>query len=369
MKSQGRVHLLTVPRAAQVLCALIIVATSLFLYLTAPARAASFCQVTYTVTNQWTGGFGANLAIQNTSSSAWTSWTLTFAFPASGQTVTQGWNGTFSQSGQNVTVTNASYNASVAASASVNPGPGFNGVWTTSNPVPTSFSVNGNACGTSVIPTATSTSVTTTPTPGTPTSTPPPGNLLKANQVVWIGDSWIQIPGDQHNRVRDLARAAGDIGQNEDFVDLAVSGSPIATIVNQYTTQEAGSVKVKLLLMDGGGIDTIEGGGSQSSVTHVVNTFTQFLTQVKSDGTVQAVVYFLYPQLSTIAGVAALRPVMSQACAASPVPCFFLDLQPLFAGHPEYIGPDGIHPNSTGAVVIGNALWNIIQTNNLMQLH
>jgi lysophospholipase L1-like esterase len=186
--------------------------------------------------------------------------------------------------------------------------------------------------------------------------------------VVWIGDSWIQIPGTQHTTVRDDARAAGDLGANQDFVDLAVSGSPIATIVNQYTTQEAGSVKVKLLLMDGGGIDTIEGGGSQASVQHVVTTFTQFLTQVKNDGTVQAVVYFLYPPLSTIAGVDALRPGMSQVCASSPVPCFFLDLGPLFAGHPEYIGPDGIHPNATGGTVIGNALWNIIQTNNLMQL-
>jgi len=192
---------------------------------------------------------------------------------------------------------------------------------------------------------------------------------IPANQVVWIGDSWIQIPGDQHNTVRDLARTAGDIGPNEDFVDLAVSGSPIATIVSQYTTREAGSVKVKLLLMDGGGIDTIQGGGSSASVNHVVTTFTNFLNQVKSDGTVQGIVYFLYPPLNTIAGVNALRPPMMQACASSPVPCFFLDLGPLFAGHPEYIGPDGIHPNSTGAVVIGNNLWNIIQSNNLLQAH
>ncbi|MFC7484376.1 cellulose binding domain-containing protein [Luedemannella flava] len=41
----------------------------------------------------------------------WTSWTLKFAF-ANGQTVTQGWGGTWSQSGANVTVSNVSYNGS-----------------------------------------------------------------------------------------------------------------------------------------------------------------------------------------------------------------------------------------------------------------
>src|SRR5690349_11295212 len=151
MKKQGRLRLLTVPRAALVLCTLAIVATSLFFYSTSPAHAASYCQVTYSVTNQWSGGFGASLVVQNTGTSAWSNWTLTWTFPASGQTVIQGWNGTFAQSGQNVTVTNVSYNGNVAVNATVNPG--FNGAWTSSNPVPTSFSVNGNVCGGSTAPT------------------------------------------------------------------------------------------------------------------------------------------------------------------------------------------------------------------------
>jgi hypothetical protein len=176
MRNQGRIQLLTVSRAALILCALVIVVPSLFLSSTSPARAASYCQVTYTVTNQWPGGFGASLVVQNTGTSAWSGWTLTWAFPDSGQMITQGWNGTFAQSGQTVTVTNASYNGSVVANASVNPG--FNGTWTSSNPVPTSFSVNGNVCGesTSLTPTPTSgTTPTLIPTSGTtPTLTPTP---------------------------------------------------------------------------------------------------------------------------------------------------------------------------------------------------
>ncbi|HZR42223.1 MAG TPA: glycoside hydrolase family 11 protein [Ktedonobacteraceae bacterium] len=170
MNRQGGIHLLAVRRATLVLCALAIVATSLFLYSISPVRAASYCQVTYTVTNQWSGGFGANVVVQNTGTSPWSNWTLTWTFPASGQTITQGWNGTFSQSGQNVTVTNASYNGNVAANTSVNPG--FNGAWTSSNPVPTSFSVNGNVCGASVTPSPTPVGSTPTPVGSTPTPTP-----------------------------------------------------------------------------------------------------------------------------------------------------------------------------------------------------
>src|SRR5579875_1509533 len=119
MKSQRRIHLLTVPRAALMLCALAITATSLFLYSASPARAASYCQVTYTVTNQWSGGFTANLTVQNTGTSAWSSWTLTWSFPSSSQKISSGWNATFSQSGQNVTATSESYNGSVAVNGSV----------------------------------------------------------------------------------------------------------------------------------------------------------------------------------------------------------------------------------------------------------
>ncbi len=100
------------------------------------------CKVHYT-TNQWPGGFTGSLTITNTGTTALSSWKLTFTFPGS-QQVTQGWNGVFTQQGANVTVTNASWNGSLPAGASVNPG--FNGSWSGSNPAPTAFSLNGAAC-------------------------------------------------------------------------------------------------------------------------------------------------------------------------------------------------------------------------------
>ena len=110
---------------------------------TSPATGS--CHVVYTISSQWPGGFGAAITINNTSSTALTNWTLTWAF-ANGQTVTQLWNGNETQSGANVTVTNMSYNGSIPAGGSYS-GMGFNGSWNnTTNAVPMSFAINGTTC-------------------------------------------------------------------------------------------------------------------------------------------------------------------------------------------------------------------------------
>lgn len=108
----------------------------------------SSCKVQYAIATQWAGGFGANFTITNTGTTAINSWTLTFSF-ANGQTVTQGWNGTFTQTGSAVTVTNVSYNGAIPAGGTVTSEPGFNGTWTTTNAVPTAFALNGVPCSTS----------------------------------------------------------------------------------------------------------------------------------------------------------------------------------------------------------------------------
>lgn len=108
-----------------------------------PAPGGATCKVAYTMTNQWSGGFGATVTITNTGTTALNGWSLTFTFPGS-QQITQGWNGTFSQQGANVTITNLSYNAALAPGATVSPG--FNGSWNGSNPSPTAFNLNGAAC-------------------------------------------------------------------------------------------------------------------------------------------------------------------------------------------------------------------------------
>ena len=95
----------------------------------------------YQVTNQWPGGFGVNITITNNSSTTINGWTLKFAFPGT-QQITTLWNGQMTQSGNQVTITNASYNGTIPANGG-SVSLGFNGSWNGSNPAPTSFTLNG----------------------------------------------------------------------------------------------------------------------------------------------------------------------------------------------------------------------------------
>lgn len=62
------------------------------------------------------------------------------------QQISTAGNGTASQSGENATITNASYNAAIAAGGSTSLG--FQGTWTGSDAVPTGFTLNGATCTT-----------------------------------------------------------------------------------------------------------------------------------------------------------------------------------------------------------------------------
>ncbi|HET8844514.1 MAG TPA: cellulose-binding domain-containing protein, partial [Ktedonobacteraceae bacterium] len=105
---------------------------------------SSSCHVVYSITNQWQGGFQGALSISNTGSTAINGWTLVFSF-ANGQTITQIWNANVSQTGSQVTITNLSYDATIAPGTTLNT-VGFLGSWNGTNTVPTAFTLNGVAC-------------------------------------------------------------------------------------------------------------------------------------------------------------------------------------------------------------------------------
>ncbi|MET8319971.1 cellulase family glycosylhydrolase [Micromonospora sp. NPDC005189] len=93
---------------------------------------AGGCTATYTVTNQWQGGFQGEVRV-TAGSSAITGWTTRWTF-ANGQSVTQSWNTTLTSSGAAVTARNVDYNGRLAAGASTSFG--FIGGWTGSNATP-----------------------------------------------------------------------------------------------------------------------------------------------------------------------------------------------------------------------------------------
>jgi Cellulose binding domain/Fibronectin type III domain len=113
---------------------------------TTTSPATSTCTVTFTDTTDWGNGYVANVDITNSGTAALDGWTLTFTWPTTGQQISDGWNGTWTQTGTAVRVTNIDTNGRLAPGASTSTGTvvSYNGP----NVLPTAFRLNGTVCRT-----------------------------------------------------------------------------------------------------------------------------------------------------------------------------------------------------------------------------
>ncbi|WP_199752394.1 non-reducing end alpha-L-arabinofuranosidase family hydrolase [Actinoplanes sp. ATCC 53533] len=204
-----------------------------------PARAAAAgCSVKYTVSSQWQGGFGADVAITNLGDPV-NGWTLTWSYSA-GQQVTQAWNAAVGQSGAQVTAGNLGYNAAIGTNATVSFG--FNGSWTGSNPAPGSFALNGVTC-------TGGTTTPTTPPTSPPTSNPPTGTLPSSFRwtstgpligpkndgrgIAGIKDPSVVFFNGRYHVFASTARAAGYNLVYTSFTDWSQAGSAPFTYLDQ----------------------------------------------------------------------------------------------------------------------------------------
>lgn len=205
---------------------------------TAPAQAAAGCQVAYSVSSQWPGGFGANVTVTNLGSPV-SSWTLGWSFTA-GQTITQLWNGSYTQSGAQVTVTSAGYNGSVATGGTA--AFGFNASWNNSaNPTPATFTFNAVACTGGVTgsptpsasPTHTasaspSASASASPSAsGTPSGPPPSGTV----RVFWLKPTDVAFNQSYPNGIASVMVEAQRFYESQLGKTFMLS-SPVVEVVN-----------------------------------------------------------------------------------------------------------------------------------------
>lgn len=110
---------------------------------TTQAASGGGCHITYVDQNDWGSGFTGNIAISN-NGPAITSWTLKWTWSGN-QQLSGPWNANGTQSGQNVTFTNASWNGSIGSGQTLT-GIGFNANYSGTNAIPSSFTLNGVAC-------------------------------------------------------------------------------------------------------------------------------------------------------------------------------------------------------------------------------
>lgn len=105
---------------------------------TAPPPATGTCTLTSSVSNSWSGGSQLQLTVTNSGTTPLTGWTAGFMLADTSETITSSWNATVSQSGQQVSAVNASYDGSVAAGESTTFGVVVTG---------SSASLSGLTCG------------------------------------------------------------------------------------------------------------------------------------------------------------------------------------------------------------------------------
>jgi hypothetical protein len=180
---------------------------------------------------------------------------------------------------------------------------------------------------------------------------------VKASEVVIMGESFYAMsPMYIQKRIESKAKTAGAIGSSDSYRNVAVSGQNMNYIA---TTEWDNAVKstVKVVIMDGGGIDCMS-----SSCSSCPETFKTLLGKMATAG-VKEVIYTRYPEPGAPPGSNAtlkgnldiLMPKMQPVCEGSTSPrCHWVDLRPVWQTGDT---TDGLHPTQSGGDHVGDAIW------------
>ncbi|MCG5467934.1 PHB depolymerase family esterase [Micromonospora sp. LAH09] len=109
---------------------------------TTPPPASGGCGVAVAI-NAWNTGLTENITVTNTGTTAVNGWSLVFTLPA-GQTITSGWNASYSPNSGLVTARNVAYNAGIPANGSVTIG--FQATHSGNTAKPSAVTLNGASC-------------------------------------------------------------------------------------------------------------------------------------------------------------------------------------------------------------------------------
>lgn len=147
------------------------------------AAAGPVCS--YQVSSDWGSGFTAQVTITN-NGPALLGWDLQYAYSGN-QHLVNGWDGTWSQSGQTVTVTNASWNGSLPTGGSVTAGAQFS--YSGTNTPPPILTLNGNPCNGTATSSPSASASSSSSAPAQPTvniTNPAPQSVIPAGSTVTV---------------------------------------------------------------------------------------------------------------------------------------------------------------------------------------
>lgn len=342
------------------------------------ASAAAGCQVKYTISSQWPGGFGAAVDVTNLGDPI-SGWSLVFSFTA-GQSVTQLWNGSVTQAGPSVTVKNVGYNGNIPRNGVASFG--FNGSWTGSNPVPSSFTLNGVSCTGAVTtpptsppaspatpsPSSPATPPTTAPTtsPTTPPTTPPTtgapakimalGDSITGSPGCWRALLWQKLPAARVDFVGTLPPQG--CGFTYDGENEGHGGYLVTNVANQdLLVGWLAATRPDVVMMHFGTNDV----WSNVPASTILTAYTKLVSQMRaSNPRMKILVAQIIPMNPSTCTECAARVVALNAAipawaaglttAASPI-----TVVDQWTGFDDATDTyDGVHPNDAGNVKIAN---------------
>jgi len=237
------------------------------------------------------------------------------------------------------------------------------------------------------------------PSPGVGETPPPrllPKCVTKDSQVLLVGDSYINWIS--HSFPADLAEISGQNWRLEAIGGMSMASGGIGLIgfgfiPDQLDRAIAADPDVHTIVMDGGGNDILvrdaaiapnscttagssKDPGCQRAVSLAVEAARNLMLDAASAG-IRDVVYFFYPHVpaSTILTQDEPNEILDYAlpqakalcedaeeATGGSLRCRFVDMVPVFDGHPEYINED-IHPNALGGRVMAEKIWEVMEDN------
>ncbi|CAD5944764.1 MULTISPECIES: glycoside hydrolase family 18 chitinase [Streptomyces] len=224
--------------------------------LATPAAAATSATATYTKKSDWSSGFEGQWTVKNTGTTALSSWTIEWDYPA-GTRVNSAWDATVTNSGNSWTAKNLGWNGSIAPGASVSFG--FNG----SGPgAPSGCKLNGASCDGSTVPGDNPPSA-----PGTPTTSDVTNTSVKL--------SWSAATDDKGVKNYDVLRNGAKIATVTDttYTNTGLTAGTDYTYAVQArdTIDQLGPVSGSVSVRTTGGGGGEQPGGDKINLGYFTN--------------------------------------------------------------------------------------------------
>ena len=232
-------------------------------------------------------------------------------------------------------------------------------------------------------------------------STGKPRCLEQDSELVVLGDSYLNWV--THTFPEDFAREFGGDSRLYAEPGASMASGGIATPVpEQLAMAIADDPEILAGVMTGGGndillADTLAYPGSDECKERADSPTLQVcqdviaaalmaakdLTRTGADAGIEDVIYIYYPRIpGALLGIFATSPNeildysmpmaramcdQTEADTDGKLRCHFLDLQPIFEGHPDWFADDGIHENATGSAVIAQEIVKLMKARCIAQ--